>query len=270
MRRKNEWETFFDEHAKRYMNEAFTKNTAKEVEFILEELKLKPGSSILDIGCGTGRHSLELANRGFKVTGVDISLGMLAEAKKASTEANARIRWVHADATKFKSRMKFDAAICLCEGGFGLLGSDDHHIKHDLAILCNINASLNIGCKMILTAPNGFEKIRKCTQEDVKQDKFNPLNMVETFALESGTAGDKKSIVVRECGYIPSELTLLFNQAGFKVDHFWGGTAGNWQRQNINFDEIEIMVVARKQHNIHRKHERSCISRSTRHAHKLV
>ncbi len=57
----NEWEKFFDEHAPQYMNEVFTKNTVEEVTFILEELKLNSGSSILDIGCGTGRHSVELA-----------------------------------------------------------------------------------------------------------------------------------------------------------------------------------------------------------------
>ena len=49
MTRKNEWETFFDAHAPVYMENVFTKNTIKEVDFILEELKLLPGSHILDV-----------------------------------------------------------------------------------------------------------------------------------------------------------------------------------------------------------------------------
>jgi 2-polyprenyl-3-methyl-5-hydroxy-6-metoxy-1,4-benzoquinol methylase len=247
MTRRNEWEMFFDGYAPKYMNEAFTKNTVKEIDFVVKELTLKPSNSILDIGCGTGRHAVELAKRGYKVTGVDISSGMLAEADKAAEEAGVKVTWVHADATEFKSRNKFDAAICLCEGAFGLLGSADHHSEHDLAILHNINAALKAESELILTAPNGFEKIRKYTQKDVEQGKFDPLMMVETFPMEYDTPRGKKSVVVRERGYAPTELILLFNQAGFKVEHIWGGTAGNWGRRGIDLDEIEIMVVAKKQ-----------------------
>lgn len=79
--------SFFDAHAPHYMNNAFTKNTIKEVDFVIEELKLPMGSTILDVGCGTGRHSIELAKRGYKVTGIDISAGMLAEARRAAKQA---------------------------------------------------------------------------------------------------------------------------------------------------------------------------------------
>jgi SAM-dependent methyltransferase len=245
--RRNEWEMFFDGHAPRYMDEAFTKNTVKEIDFVVKELKLKPSDRVLDIGCGTGRHAVELAKRGYKVTGVDISSGMLAEANRAAEEAGVKVTWVHADATEFKPRRKFDAAICLCEGAFGLLSSTDHHSEHDLAILHNINAALKAGSGLILTALNGFKKIRKTTQKDVEQGKCDPLMMVETFSMEYDTLRGKKSVVVRERGYVPTELILLFNQAGFKVEHIWGGTAGNWRRRDVDLDEIEIMVVAKKQ-----------------------
>jgi len=250
MKKRSEWELFFDGYAQKYMDEPFTKSTVEEVAFILEELKPKPKSSILDMGCGTGRHSIELAKKGFKVTGVDISSGMLAEARKAARKARVKVSWVRADASVFRSKTRFDAALCLCEGAFGLLGSADHPIDHDLAILRNINSALKIRAKMILTTPNGFEKIRKYSQEEVKRGKFDPLKMVEFFVMEWDTPSGRKEVEVRERGYVPTELTLLFNQAGFKVMHIWGGTAGNWQRQPIDLDEIEIMVVARKQHNL--------------------
>jgi len=51
MARKNEWEEYFNEHAPVYMNNSFTQNTVKEVDFILEELKLPLGSRLLDVGC---------------------------------------------------------------------------------------------------------------------------------------------------------------------------------------------------------------------------
>ena len=98
---RNEWEEFFDGHAPVYMDNPFTKNTVQEIDFLLNELSLPEYSHILDMGCGTGRHAIELARRGYRVTGVDISSGMLAEAEKAAREAEVKITWVHADAARF-------------------------------------------------------------------------------------------------------------------------------------------------------------------------
>ncbi len=87
---KADWEKFFDGHAPVYMDNCFTQNTINEVDFLVEELRLKPGATILDVGCGTGRHSVELARRGFAVTGVDLSDGMLAEARKHAAAGRGR------------------------------------------------------------------------------------------------------------------------------------------------------------------------------------
>src|ERR1700731_2493225 len=97
----NSWETFFDNHAPYYIQNSFTRNTLAEVEFLLEMLQPAPGSDVLDIGCGVGRHAIELAKRGYIVTGVDISRGMLAEADKAAREAGVKVEWIQSDATRF-------------------------------------------------------------------------------------------------------------------------------------------------------------------------
>jgi len=247
MTRRNEWEEYFDGHAPVYIQNSFTKNTVKEVDFLLEELKLPPGSRILDLGCGTGRHSVELAKRGYQITGVDISSGMLAEAKKAAKKAGVEVEWIHADAAQFKSDRLFDAAICLCEGAFGLLGMDDDPFEHELSILRNINAALKPNGKTILTVTNGLALIRKFTQEDVEKGRFNPVTMAEVCPLEYDSKEGKKSLLVRERGFVPSELVIMFRQAGFEVKHIWGGTAGNWGRRKIDLDEIEVMIVASKE-----------------------
>jgi cyclopropane fatty-acyl-phospholipid synthase-like methyltransferase len=246
MTRRNEWEEFFDGHAPVYMDNSFTKNTLNEVDFVLEELRLPLGSRILDVGCGTGRHAVELARRGYRLTGVDISSGMLAEAKKAAREADVKVELIHADATQFASDKLFDAAICLCEGAFSLLGGEDDPLEHDLAILRNIHAALKPGARFVLTAPNACRLIRLSTQEDVENGRFDPATMVEVFTVEWDAPEGKKSLQVRDRKYVPTELVLLFRQAGFEVEHIWGGTAGNWGRRRIDLDEMEIMVVARK------------------------
>jgi SAM-dependent methyltransferase len=184
---------------------------------------------------------------------VDISSGMLAEAEKAAREAGVEVEWIHADATTFNSTKQYDAAICLCEGAFGLIGPKDNPCDHDLVILGNINNALKPLAKLILTALNGCRLIRKYSQEDVKRSRFDPLTMVEVSTMEYDTAEGKKTVMVREGGHVPSELVFLLHQAGFSVEHIGGGTAGNWGRRPLDLDEIETMVIARKSGGIAKK-----------------
>ena len=225
---QNEWEFFFDQHAPHYMDNTFTKNTQDEVEFIVAELKLPIGSHILDVWCGTGRHSIELARRGYKMTGVDISTGMLNEAQREADNAGVKIDLIHADASQFKSDREFDAAICICEGAFGLLGSEDDPYLHDLNILRNIHEALKPYGMLILTALNGMRKIRGATKEAIADGTFDPLTLVESYPHEYESEGGKKSIIVRERGFVPSELRLMLTVSGFEVTHIYGGTAGAW------------------------------------------
>ncbi|MFC6333495.1 class I SAM-dependent methyltransferase [Paenibacillus septentrionalis] len=244
---KSNWESFFDAHAPYYMNNGFTRNTISEVDFVIEELKLSDGSTILDVGCGTGRHSIELAKRGYKVTGVDISSGMLLEANKLATEANVKIEWIHCDAVKYTPIKTFDAVICLCEGAFGLVGRDEEPVEHDLAILKNISDALKPKGRFILTTLNAYSKIRNLTQEDVDSGRFNPVTMIEQYIDEWDLPEGKTQVEVKERRYLPFELTQMFSQVGLQVENMWSGTLGKWaKRQSINLDEIEIMVVATK------------------------
>jgi cystathionine gamma-synthase len=242
----NNWQTFFDHHAPEYMGNVFTRNTIAEVDFLIEVLQLSPGMAVLDMGCGAGRHSVELARRGFRMTGVDLSAGMLAEAQKAAQAANVQVEWIQADATRFQSQKSFDAAICLCEGAFGLVNLEEDAEFHDSAVLRNIAAALRPGAPFLLTALNGLRAIRENTQEDIEKARFDPLTLTETHSMEYSTPDGVKAVMVCEKTRLPHELAQLCRQAGFEVRHIWGGTAGNWGQRNVDLDEIEVMVVARK------------------------
>lgn len=241
-----DWEAFFNSHAPVYDRNCFTTSTTEEVDFLLEILDIPPGSSILDIGCGTGRHSIELAKRGYKMTGVDLSSGMLAQAKEKAKEAGLEVNWIKANAVDFVSPEPLDAAICLCEGAFCLMGMDEDPEEHDLAILHNIYNSIKPGARFVLTALNGLAKIRKFDEQHVDQGVFDPISLTETFKMELDTPEGKQHVMVRERGYVPTELKFLFSNAGFETEHIYGGTAGNWGRRRVDLDEIEIMVVGRK------------------------
>ncbi|HUW81651.1 MAG TPA: methyltransferase domain-containing protein [Phycisphaerae bacterium] len=244
MTEKSTWEAFFDAHAPVYEDNVFTKNTLAEVDFLLEELSLQPGGSVLDVGCGTGRHSIELARRGYAVTGLDLSSGMLAQAADAARAAGVDVNWIRSDATRFSLREKYDAAICLCEGAFGLLGQSDDPIDQPLHILSNISRSLKPQAKAVLTVLNGAAMLRRYTNKDVAEGRFDPLAMVESS--EHPPREGLPPVAVRERAFLSTELVLLFRLAGMSVLNMWGGTAGNWGRRLLDLDEIEIMIVARK------------------------
>ena len=242
---KSTWETFFDAHAPIYDGNVFTKNTILEVDFLLEELSLQPGGWILDVGCGTGRHAIELARRGYAVTGLDLSSAMLARAADAAKAAGVNVDWIHADATRFSFPGKYhDAALCLCEGAFGLLGQGDDPIGQPLSILCNISRSLKPQAKAVFTVLNATAMLRRYTNQDVAEGRFDPITLVESS--EHSPREGLPAIAVRERGFVPTELMLLFRLAGMSVDSMWGGTAGNWGKRSLDLDEIEIMIVARK------------------------
>ena len=110
----------------------------------------------------------------------------------------------------------------------------------------NINQALRPQGELILTAVNGLAMIRRFTEDDVKSGRFDPLTMAETCPMEYETANGKKTITIRERGFVPTELVMLFRQAGFIVEYMGGGTAGKWGKRPLDLDEIEIMVIAHK------------------------
>jgi SAM-dependent methyltransferase len=86
--------------------------TPDEVSRILALTQCNSGS-VLDLCCGPGRHSVELAQRGFKVTGVDRSPFLLERAREYAVKSGARVEWVQQDMRNFIRRASFDLACSL-------------------------------------------------------------------------------------------------------------------------------------------------------------
>lgn len=241
------WERFFDAHAPRYLDEPFTSATNAEVDFLVAELRLPRGATILDVGCGVGRHAVELARLGYRVTGIDLSAGMLAQAATRADAAGVEIDLVHADATKYVAPRPFDAAICLCEGALTLLGEGSDPDEHDRSILRNVHDSLVPAGPLILTVLNAYRAIREATEDDVATGRFDPVGLILTSEMETEGRDGPVRVTVRERPYVPRELARLVADCGFRVEHLLGGTAGDWGHRQVRLDEWEIMVVARRE-----------------------
>ena len=96
------------------------------VGLIEKELNLKSGTSILDMACGAGRHSIAFAKKGFKVTAVDLSQKLLDEAKKNASIAKVNIDFVLSDILEFGSNQKFDLVVNLFTS-IGYFEDDDEN-----------------------------------------------------------------------------------------------------------------------------------------------
>lgn len=113
-----------------------------------------------------------------------------------------------------------------------------------LAILRRVAAAMEPEAKCLFTVLNGFAMARRHSSEDVAHSIFDPLNLTERSDCHPNVEGCDSDM--RERGFVPTELTLLFQMAGLRVSNIWGGTAGNWGRRPVDLDEMEIMVLARK------------------------
>src|SRR3981081_1615122 len=108
-----------------YLRNAFTKGTEQEVAFLVDALGLEAGERVLDVGCGPGRHALALARRGIEVVGVDLSEDFVALAREAGGREEVRARFEILAVLDLADTGHLAAAVCLCRGGFGLLGGRD-------------------------------------------------------------------------------------------------------------------------------------------------
>lgn len=243
----NSWKTFFDHHADKYMDEPFVKGTQGEVDFLIEHLGLNTDYDILDMGCGTGRHALELGRRGYHVVGVDLSEGMLRQARQAAqAEGLTTVTFQQADATRYKAETRFDRAYCVCEGSLGLIGTGSDPHDHDLAVLRNLYDALKPGGRMLITVLNAMRHIRHYQQADVEAGIFDPVTLTETNLMTGGEGDQAVEVKVQERAFVIPELRLILQMIGFQVEHIGGGTAGSWGIRPVELDEYEIMAIVNK------------------------
>lgn len=118
------WTNFFGGLVVDFWRAAMTPEiTRAETDFLWSSLRLAPGMKVLDVPCGDGRLALELAERGCRVTGVDISPEFLAAARASAQERGLDVSWRQADMRDLPWDEEFDAAFC-AGSSFGFFDDD--------------------------------------------------------------------------------------------------------------------------------------------------
>ena len=253
---KKQWyESLFQDYGQTYDSESFTQGTEGESDFIERELGFNKSVRILDVGCGTGRHSIELTKRGYKITGIDLSETMLQKARDKAKTNNLDIEFLNHDARNLPFSKEFDVAIMLCEGGFPLMETDEMNYE----ILKNVTRSLKDKAKFIFTTLNGlfplYHSVKKFLEDSSQGD--NATYRSETFDLMTfrdfnvieftDDFGNKKTLECNERYYVPSEITWLLKSLGFKKIEIFGAKLGAFSRKDkLTTEDFEMLVIAEK------------------------
>lgn len=222
-----------------YLEYGFTKGTVQEVDFLLEVMNLPPGARVLDVGCGAGRHSLELARRRYRPLGVDISPGLIEVARQAAAKERLDAQFQVGDARELKFAEPFDGAICLCEGAFGLVGDWHNHRK----VVSGVYNALRPGAVFVLTAIHALNAARHAANPRL----FDPYTCTSAHPdTVRSPEGETRQVTIYTTGFTYRELALMLEEAGFEVLAGYGCIAGNFRRKPLGLDDIEILMIARR------------------------
>lgn len=252
---KQWYEELFENYGMKYDNESFTRGTVGECDFIEKEIGRKKSTKILDIGCGTGRHAIELASRGYKVVGIDLSESQLKRAREKAAQRKLKIDFQRHDARKLPFKSEFDLAIMICEGSFPLMETDEMNYK----ILKNAAKALKPGGKFIFTTLNGlfplFHKLDEFLNSDLDEGNATYHSSafdLMTFRDHNTTAfedddGNKKKLMSNERYYVPSEITWLLKTLKFKTIDIYSAKLGAFSRSDkLTTEDFEMLVIAVK------------------------
>ncbi len=201
----------------------------KIIRLILSSIRLNEGADIIDLACGSGRHSILFAERGFNVTAVDLSENLLNVARMSAAKLGLTINFVNADLRDFCITSKFDLAVNLFTS-FGYFGSD----KENFSLFSNAHDLLN---------PEGYFVIDYFNADFIRknlvphsEDIFNGERIVQDRKI----IGDRvvKDITIADNGtqrkfkesvrlYSPAELKAGIQKSGLNIYKIFGDFDGS-------------------------------------------
>jgi SAM-dependent methyltransferase len=219
------FETFF---GRDYLTLYVHRDTGDEVDAIEKILRLRRGSRILDVACGAGRHAIELARRGYAVTGIDLSAPLLQEARAAARRARVRATFLRQDMRRLRQASSFDAAISM----FTSFGYFDR-TEDDRRVLEGISRALRPRGRFLMemfnrdslamTLPQQGWRLRDDGTVVLEEDSFDALRgRFETRQVIIDRRGTREYTgSVR--AYTLAELKGLFESVGLFLHRVLGG-----------------------------------------------
>ena len=228
-RSKPWYEEVFDEDYLRTLPFMTPEQTGREATFIRQVLAPPKGGEVLDVACGYGRHALELAQQGLRVTGLDLSLPLLIRAADDAQRRGLAVNFVHADMREMSFNGQFDAAYCVLSS-FGYFDEETN-----LRVATAVCRALKPGGRFLLDIINRDYIVRDLPSrvwwegdgcvvlEEVDFNYHTSRVLVRRSVAFGNGRQSEQEISMR--AYSLHEVGKMLRQAGLRVLQVSGGLA---------------------------------------------
>jgi len=240
-------DTFWETMAPKMFGEAAWLTAIEQMDHVVTLLRLTPDQIILDLCCGPGRHSLTLARRGFRVTGVDRTAAYLARARQQAEAESLAVEWVQDDMRTFCRPAAFDGVLSMFTS-FGYFADQAENRQ----VLENIYRSLKPGGAVLIDTM-GKEVLARIFRERDWYEQDGILFLEERKISQSWAEIEARWIMIQGAErhefafshhlYAASELQGLLKSVGFSAADAYGDLTGTSYDQNAR----RLVVVGRKE-----------------------
>jgi SAM-dependent methyltransferase len=232
---------------------AWTERTESEIRRALTMLRPQGGERILDLACGTGRHSLELVRQGFSVVGVEISPELVEIAKKDAAEQGLEATFLEGDLRELDFEDEFDVVLNLNDGAVGYFETDEeNHRTFEV-----ISRALKQGGQNLIQVPNVLYARARLPQRswipssgmvELVEHRWNKKERYMEGAMIPLRFGEvlenlDKRIEFRQRLYDVDELREIYASVGMTFERVFHG---NGRPKEPTEAQFEIFVSARK------------------------
>jgi SAM-dependent methyltransferase len=245
-----EWPVAFfdDDYLRIYQPQLTPERTAEEVDFIESSLGLSPGAAVLDLACGSGRHAIRMARRGYRVTGVDFNPRYLELAAAEAEREGVRVEWLMRDMRALDLDARFDGVYSFFTS-FGYYSDEENEV-----VLARIAGVLEPGGRLLLDVMNRDWLITHPQQRTWSQRADGALLMEEvSIDLRTSRVTSRLTLIQPDAGagpvkrfdlraYTCAELTALLRRAGLEVREVWGGA----DRSEHSTEARRLILLAEK------------------------
>lgn len=231
----------------------------EEIPFLLKWAS-KMGGTIIDVACGTGRVTIPIASKGYKLIGVDLHTGMLNEAKRKSSDLHLQIEWIEQDCINLNLDVKSNMIYSV--------GNSFQHFLSNKAqdgLLTSVNRHLEIDGIFIFGTrfPSNEELLQPSTEEywrsytdsetldkvDVSTiSNYDTLNQVQNYTTirksknKNGEIVDKKTTNISLRYVFPKEMERILFSNGFEILNVYK----DWNETPITNDSYQMIYVCKK------------------------